>query len=104
MPFPFLLSAQHRLVMRCAHHDAIFVGELGIQRIVLVEGVVSHRRPEIVGLQPQQKFKHFRVELMIVVPAFFSHPSREPRRPVVPKNSPPPTPPSPPPTPLILYH
>ena len=31
MPLPFLLRAQHRLVVRGAHHDAIFVSEFRVQ-------------------------------------------------------------------------
>ena len=50
---PFLLGAQHGLVMRSAHYDTPFVGDPGIQRIVLVEGVVPHGGPEIVALQTE---------------------------------------------------
>ena len=46
---PLLLRAQHRLVVRGPHHDAIFVGQLRVQRIILVESVVPHGRPKIVG-------------------------------------------------------
>ena len=49
VPLPLLLRAQHRLVVRGPHHDAIFVGQLRVQRIILVESVVPHGRPKIVG-------------------------------------------------------
>ena len=77
VPLPFLLRAQHRLVMRGAHDDAVLVGELGVQRIVFVEGVVPHRRPEVVGLQPQQQFEDFRIELVVVVSVLLLHPAGE---------------------------
>ena len=66
--FPLLLRAQHGLVMRGAHDDAVFVCQLGIQRIIFVEGVVPHRGPEVVGLQPQQQLEYLGVELVVVVP------------------------------------
>jgi len=58
MPLPLLLRAQQRLVMRGAHDDAVLVGELGRQRIVLVEGVVPHRRPQIVRLQSKCRLQN----------------------------------------------
>ncbi len=75
MALPLLLCAQHRFVVRSAHHDAVFVGKAGIQRIVFVESVVPHRGPEIVGLQPQEQFKYLGVKLVVISPEFFFHPS-----------------------------
>ena len=87
MPLPLLLCAQHRFVMGCAHYNAVFVCERGIQRVILVEGVVPHRGPEVVGLQSQQQFKNLGIELMIVVAVFFFHPSGEGWRFIVQENS-----------------
>ncbi len=54
-----------------------FIGELRIQRIVFVERVVPHGRPEVVGLEPQQQFKNLLVKLMVVVAElFFTQPER----------------------------
>ncbi len=54
---PLFLRPQHRLLVGGAHDDAIFVGKPGIQRIVFIEGVVPHRRPEIVAFQPEYHFE-----------------------------------------------
>ena len=52
--------------MRCAHDDAIFVGQFGIQRIVFVERIVPHGRPEIICLQPQEQLEDLLVKFVIV--------------------------------------
>ncbi len=43
---PLLLGAHHRLLVRGAHHNAIFVRQLRVQRIVRNKGVVPHGRPQ----------------------------------------------------------
>ena len=65
VPRPFLLCPQHRLVVRSAHHHAVIVSRLGIQRIVFVEGVVPHRRPHKVALQAKHQFEHLGVKLVV---------------------------------------
>ena len=80
---PFLLGAQHRLVMRGAHHDAVLVGDLGIERIVFVEGVVPHGRPEIIALQAEDQLEDLFVELVVVGAELLLHPAAERRRFVV---------------------
>ena len=66
-PVPFLLRPEHRLLMRGAHDDAVFIREPGIFRIVFVEGVVPHGRPEVVALQPQNQLEQLRVKLVVVI-------------------------------------
>ena len=66
MALPFLLGAQHGLVVRGAHDDAVFVGELRVERIVLVEGVAPHGGPEIVALEPQDQLEDLHIEVVIV--------------------------------------
>ena len=39
MAYPLLLRTLHRFVMRRAHHDAVFVGQARIVRVVFVEAV-----------------------------------------------------------------
>ena len=88
-PVPFLLRAQHRFLMRSAHHNAVLIGQLGVGRIVFVKGVIPHRRPEVVRAQPQEHFEYPGIKFVAVirdslgnrrVPAqrrrakFFSHP------------------------------
>ena len=60
VPVPFLLGAQHRLLMRSAHDDAVFVGEPRVVRIVFSKGVVPHCGPEIVALQTKNHFEQTR--------------------------------------------
>ena len=66
-PVPLLLRAQHRLLVRGAHDDAVLVGQARILGVVLVEGVVPHRRPEVVGTQAQHHLEEARVELAAVI-------------------------------------
>ena len=66
-PVPFLLRPQHRLLVRGAHDDAVFIRQPGILRIVFVEGVVPHGRPEIIALQPQNQLEQLRVKLVVVI-------------------------------------
>ena len=77
MAFPFLLRSQHGLVVRSAHDNSIHVGDLRIQRIIFIERVVPHGRPEIIRLEPQQQFEYFLVELMVEVPELLMRPSAE---------------------------
>src|ERR1019366_4947691 len=83
VPLPFLLGPQHRLVMRSAHHDAPLVSDLGIQRIVLIEGVAPHGGPKIVALQPKDQLKDLFIELMIKVTVLLFYPAAQRRRFVV---------------------
>ena len=62
MPVPFLLRAQHRLLVGTAHHDAVFVGEPRVVRIILGERVVPHRRPQVVALEAENDLENARVE------------------------------------------
>ncbi len=64
---PFLLRPQHRLLMRSAHHDAVFIRQHRIVRVVFVEGVVPHRRPEIITLQPQNQLEQIGVKAAPVI-------------------------------------
>src|ERR1039458_721467 len=43
--------------MRSSHDDAIFVSELGFERIVFAKRAAPHGRPEVVALQSQQEWK-----------------------------------------------
>ena len=60
---PFLLGAQHGLVMGGAHDDAPLVGHFGTERIVFVEGAAPHGGPEIIALEAQDQFEDVCVEL-----------------------------------------
>ena len=60
-----------------SHDDAIFVGQFGVQRVVFVEAIVPHGRPEVIGFEPQQQFKDVGVELVIIIPVFLIYPARE---------------------------
>ena len=59
---PLLVRAHHRLMVGGAHDDAVLIGQTRIVRIVLVEGVVPHRRPEVVGPQAQEQLEDLRIE------------------------------------------
>src|ERR1019366_1612698 len=83
VPLPFLLGPQHRLVMRSAHHDAPLVSDLGIQRIVLIEGVAPHGGPKIVALQSKDQLEDLFIELVIVSAVLLLHPAAQRRRFVV---------------------
>jgi hypothetical protein len=86
-PVPFLVRPHHRLDVGSAHHDAVGVGEFRVQRIVLVETVVPHRRPKGVGLQTQQQFKDVRIKGVVVIAEFVLHPARKVRCFIVQKNA-----------------
>ena len=51
---PLFFSAHHRLFVRGAHYDAVFIGQLRVQWIVRCERVVPHGRPQKIRLQPQE--------------------------------------------------
>ena len=87
MALPLLLRAQHGLVVRSTHHDAVLVGQPRVQRVVLVEGVGPHRRPEVVALEPEDQLKDLRVELAVVVAELLLDPARERGRLVVQKDA-----------------
>ena len=66
-PVPFLLRAQHRLLVRGAHDNAVFIRQARVGRIVFVERVVPHRRPKVIAFQPQDHLKDLRVEPAVVI-------------------------------------
>ncbi len=55
---PLFLCPDHRFLVAGAHDDAILIGQRSIAGVILVEGVVPHCRPEVVGLQPQQQLEY----------------------------------------------
>jgi hypothetical protein len=69
--------------VRRAHHDAVLVRELRVQRVVVAKGAVPHRRPEVVGLQAQQQLEDLRVELVVVAAELLPRPAGERGRLVV---------------------
>ena len=74
---PLFPGTHHRLMVRSAHDDAVFVSELGVERVVRSKGIVPHRGPKIVGFQPQQQFEHIRVEAVVEAPEFLFGPARQ---------------------------
>ena len=74
-------------MVRRSHDDAVLVGEFRVQRIVIVESIVPHRRPEVVCFQAQEQLEYLLVELMIVVAELFSHPARKRGRFIVEKDA-----------------
>ena len=66
-PVPFLLRPQHRLLVRGAQDDAEFIRQPGVFRIVLVERVVPHRRPEVIALQPENQLEQPRIKQVVVI-------------------------------------
>ena len=75
--FPFLLGPEHGLVVGGAHDDAIFGCEDGIFRVIIVEGITPHRRPEVIGFEAQQEFEHPLVKKVVKVAVFFMDPAAE---------------------------
>ncbi len=86
-PLPLFPSPHHGLVVRRAHHDPVFIRKLRIQRIVGVERVVPHGRPEKVALHAEDQLEDLRIELVIVVAELPVHPAAQGRRLVVEKNA-----------------
>ena len=80
---PFLVRAHHRLVMRRPHHDAIGIGERRIGRIVDRKRVVPHRRPQVIGAQPQQQLEQLAVECGVHPAELLGGPAGQARRLVV---------------------
>ena len=76
---PFLVRAHHRLVMRRAHHDAELLGERSVRRIVDRERIVPHRRPQVIGPQPEQQLEQLAVELRVHPAEFLGGPARQAR-------------------------
>src|SRR6516164_2544629 len=72
--------------MRGAHHDAVLISQFGVERVVLVKGVIPHRWPEVVPFQAENEFEDLGVELVIVVSVFLLNPTGERRRLVVEKD------------------
>jgi len=66
--------------MRRAHHDAVLVGEARVVRVILVEGVVPHRRPEVIAPQAQQELEDVRVEFRVEATELLLRPTGERRR------------------------
>ena len=60
---PFFVGAGQRLVVGSAHHDAVPIGQLRVQRVVHVEHVAPHGRPQVVALESQNQLKHMAVHL-----------------------------------------
>ena len=58
--------------MRCAHHNSILIRQHRIVRVIFVERIIPHGRPEIIGLQPQHELEEIRVKRLIVI----GHPRR----------------------------
>ncbi|OQB95516.1 MAG: hypothetical protein BWX86_01161 [Verrucomicrobia bacterium ADurb.Bin122] len=80
---PLLVRTHHGLVMRGSHDDAVLVGQAGIERVVLVEGVVPHRRPEVVGAQTQQQLEDLGVKLRVEAAELLRGPTGQARSLVV---------------------
>jgi len=53
------------------HDDAIQVGSLRIQRVVLIKGVVPHGGPQVIAFETQDQLKDFLIKLvfMLTTPA-----------------------------------
>jgi len=70
IPFPDIV-AKHLLAMGRPHHNSVLLGNdlvvfKGIERL----GAVMHSRPQMVGFQTQQQFKHFSIGLRPDIPVF----------------------------------
>ena len=63
---PLVVGAHHRFVVAGADDHAVLVGHFRVARIVVVERArLPHRRPQVVGLVPQQQLEHALVELVV---------------------------------------
>ena len=49
---PLIVRPHQRLVVRRADHHAIFIGQRGVERIIVIERPAPHGRPEIIALHP----------------------------------------------------
>ena len=76
---PFLLGPGAGLVVRRAHDYAHLVGIVHVERVVVVECGVPHRRPHEVALQAQQQFEHPAVEAALVAVGVLVDPAGEGR-------------------------
>ena len=70
-------------MVRGAHHDAVFIGQTRALGIVVVEGVVPHRRPEEVAAQSQDQLEDVHVHLAVDAAELLLRPTGERRRLVV---------------------
>ena len=61
--------------MRSAHHDSIFVGQFGIQRIIFIEGTSPHGGPEKIATQAEDEFEDLYVKFVVISAKFFLRPS-----------------------------
>jgi len=66
-PVPFFLCPKHRLLVRGAHHNTIFISQPGIFRVIFVEGIVPHGRPKIIAFKPEDQLKEFLIKLMVII-------------------------------------
>ena len=79
-------SVSHGLVVRRSHDDSVFVGERCVERIVVVERIAPHRRPEVVAFEPKNELEDFLVDAVIDAAEFLSRPTGERRRFIVDEN------------------
>ena len=98
-PVPFLLRAEHRLLMAGAHDDAVFVRQPGVFRIVFIEAVVPHGGPEVVASKTQNQLEQIGVKAAPVIgrrraaahrnrAVFLPHPSGQVRTFIIQKKAP----------------
>ena len=76
------VGTHHRLVVRGTHHDTVFVRQARTLRVILIEAGGPHRRPQVVGLQPEQQFKDLGIGLGVDATKLVVTPVAE-RRPLV---------------------
>lgn len=65
---PIVVAEEEGDVVGDAHadcHDAVFVGEDGVEGIVGIEGITPHGGPQVVGFAAEEEFEYFFVECMV---------------------------------------
>jgi hypothetical protein len=77
------VGAHQRLVVRRAHHDAHLVGQRAVFRIVVVERIAPHRRPQVVAAHAQDQLEQLAVEPVVESAELLLGPAGQRRRLVV---------------------
>ncbi len=72
---PFHMGTHHGLMVRCSYNNPIFIGQQGIQGIIIVKGPPPHGRPQKIAPQAHDVFKNVFVKTAVERPVPLVYPS-----------------------------